>query len=88
MPSTSDDMRALMKKWFNNDGSSDTEPLCFLFDRGWTDRAGLLTPPVPSHRASPYELKCVLFLCEEWDYAYEGMWGWDHETFVRQELEK
>lgn len=83
MPSTTDEMRALMKKWFG-DPVSDAGPLNFLLSRGWTDKAGLLEPPVPSHRASPYELKCVLFLIEEWDYGWNGMWGWNHEEFIAE----
>ena len=87
MPQTSDEMQALMKKWFG-DPIDPTGPHKFLLDRGWKDEAGMLRPPVPSHRASPYELKCVLFLIEEWDFGWEGMWGWNHEEFVKGELEK
>jgi hypothetical protein len=61
---------ACFKKWFGS--FDDSGPLKFLLDRGWTDNAGLLVPPVPSHQPSPYEFECLYFLCDEWDYAYNG----------------
>lgn len=71
MPSASDEQRELMQKWFGEDIDT-TGPLNFLLERGWTDRAGLLFPPVPSHQPSQYEMACVWYLCDEWDFAYNG----------------
>lgn len=93
MPSTSPDILDLMDKWFpetrrGKHCSLDFAAIQFLEARGWTFPKGLCVPPVPSHRGTPYELKCILYLCEEWDFAWKGMWGWDHEAFVKRELEK
>jgi len=71
MPSASDAYHNLMERWFG-DPIDDGPPYRFLAARGWQDNAGLLVPPVPSHQPSQYELACVMFLCDEWDYAYEG----------------
>lgn len=74
MPQADDDTRALMKKWFGDE--VDTEgPLNFLLSHGWTDYKGLLVPPVESHTPSIPELHCAWFLCDEWDFAYNGRFG-------------
>jgi hypothetical protein len=72
MPQACDEQRALMGKWFGNK-VADEGPLQFLYARGWEiDRNGTLVPPTPAHQPSPYEFACVCFLCEEWDYGYNG----------------
>lgn len=91
MPSTSQAVHDLMKKWFpeiEDLYGLDGAAFRFLEVRGWTDKAGLLIPPTPSHRCSIYELQCIRYLCEEWDYAWEGMWGWNVDEFIARELEK
>jgi hypothetical protein len=71
MPTASDEQRKLMQKWFGEEIDT-TGPLTFLLDRGWTDNAGLLVPPVPSHHPSDYELECIYYLVDEWDFGYCG----------------
>lgn len=71
MPESMPQQRALMNQWFGNP-VDDKGPWEFLMARGWTDKAGLIVPPVSAHNPSPYELECIWFLCDEWDYAYEG----------------
>lgn len=72
MTQATDEDRALMGKWFG-DEIDDAGPTRFLDARGWTFPGGMCTPPVSSYHPSQYELACVGFLCDEWDYAYEGM---------------
>ncbi len=71
MPTASDEQRHLMWMWFG-DEVSDVGPLTFLSARGWTFPGGMCQPPVPAHNPSAYELECVYFLCDEWDYGYHG----------------
>lgn len=71
MPQACDEDRNLMLQWFGHD-VSDVGPLRFLKARGWTFPGGLCTPPTPAHQPSQYEMACAIFLCDEWDYAYEG----------------
>lgn len=71
MPQASDEYRALMARWFG-DEVDDAGPLCFLEARGWTFPGGMCVPPVPAHQPSQYEFACIVFLCDEWDYAFEG----------------
>ena len=71
MPQATDEQRELMQQWFG-DEIDDSGPSNFLAERGWTFPGGICTPPVPSHQPSQYELECVYFLCDEWDYGYHG----------------
>ena len=71
MPTALDTQREFMHRWFG-DYVCDRGPLEFLRARGWTDSGGILTPPVSAHNPSVYELECVYFLCDEWDYGYRG----------------
>lgn len=75
MPTASDESRALMAKWFgkHNDeyaGLHDGPPMEFLFARGWTEERGMWSKPTPSHNPSIYEVACLLFLRDEWDYDF------------------
>jgi hypothetical protein len=71
MPQALDEQRNLMKKWFGDAIDMDG-PYRFLKARGWGDHAGILVKPTPSHKVSEYEWECVAFLCDEWDFGYEG----------------
>lgn len=71
MPQASDEQRALMQKWFG-DAISDSGPMQFLLARGWTEKAGMWTKPVPAHNTSIYEAACIRFLRDEWDYDWEA----------------
>lgn len=76
MPTSSDEQRARMAKWFphvdeNMSGTDDAPPSRFLLARGWTlDRGGMWSKPTPSHNPSVYEVECLLFLRDEWDYDF------------------
>jgi len=70
MPQAADEQRALMGKWFG-DEVGDGGPHTFLLSRGYTEKAGLISKPTPSHTMSSEEAECIEFLCDEWDYAYE-----------------
>ena len=72
MPQASDAQRDLMAQWFG-DPVSDGGPLDFLMARGWSCRGGMFRPPVPYYRPSIYELECVDFLCDEWDYGCDRL---------------
>lgn len=80
-PQATNGLRELMNLWFN-DPVDETGPWNLLVSRGWTDTAGMLRPPTPSYNPSQIELACIDFLCQEWDYAYEGIpdtLGYDYE---------
>lgn len=70
MPQTTDELRALMDRWFGNP-IDDGPPAMFLLSHGFTERAGMWYPPVPYHNVSREELACLRFLVEEWDHSYE-----------------
>lgn len=68
MPQASDELRGIMQEWF---GSLDLyDPQVFLQSHGFDLTARWTwNLPVPHHSISCYELACVLFLVEEWDYG-------------------
>jgi hypothetical protein len=72
MPQADDEQRSLMEKWFG-DAVSDEGPMFFLYARGWKFPAGICTPPTPAHQPSQYEAACIRFLCDEWDYGFNGV---------------
>lgn len=66
MPSASPQLRNLINKWFN---SIDTEqPLDFLFNHGYTEKSGIIYPPVKYHSVTREEYACIRFLIDEWDF--------------------
>ena len=68
MPQAADDQRALMNQWF---GSIDCiGPIDFLLARGWTEKGGMWSKPTPAYDPSIYEVECVKFLRDEWDYDW------------------
>lgn len=70
MPQSSDEMRALMEKWFG-DPVGDKGPMLFLQSRGYTlGGKWEWKLPTPSHTVSFEELKCIQFLIEEWDMGH------------------
>lgn len=73
MPQASDEQRDLMAKWFpvdNEAGVDDWQPIQFLQARGWAEKAGMWSKPSPSYNPSYYEVQCLLFLRDEWDYDW------------------
>jgi len=72
MPQASDEDRAKMKKYFG-DGIDDAPPTQYLVSKGWKfPRGGLIEKPAPDYKPSQKEWDCLYFLCDEWDYGYEG----------------
>lgn len=70
MPQTTDELRALMGRWFGDE--VDTKgPWRFLESHGFTEDRGIISPPTPSHNVSREELACLRFFAEEWDYDYK-----------------
>ena len=78
MPQASDVRRARMAQWFptgrdgciNRSGTDDGAPARFLLARGWTEEAGMWSKPTQSYNPSIYEVECLLFLRDEWDYDW------------------
>lgn len=70
MPQTTDELRALMDKWFGSP-VDDRGPTMFLLQHGWTEDHFMWLPPVPAHNPSREEFACLRFLHEEWDHDYE-----------------
>lgn len=74
MPQSSDEMRALMHKWFGNE-IDEAGPIKFLVSHGYVlchDYHWEL--PVPAHRISREEWACIKFLIEEWDFGSVREW--------------
>jgi hypothetical protein len=72
MPQASRASQELMNRWFGHP-VADYGPMKFLQMRGWIfTRGGMIEPPVSAHNPSVYELACIDFLCDEWDYGYRG----------------
>lgn len=71
MPQASDDQRNLMGKWFK-DRISDDGPYRFLRSHGFTEQGGMLFPPTSDYTISCYEMHCLQFLHDEWDYDFIG----------------
>jgi hypothetical protein len=70
MPQAGDEICELMRKWFG-DFDHDSHCMLFLGARGYTfSRGGMINKPTPAHTVSFYERKCLQYLAEEWDYAY------------------
>lgn len=70
MPQTSNEMRALMCKWFG-DEIDEKGPIKFLQAHGYVlERDWTWTKPTPSHTVSKFEWLCMLFLIEEWDFGW------------------
>lgn len=70
MPQTTDELRALMGRWFG-DEIDDGKPTDFLIAHGYTCDKGMWYPPVPAHNPSREEFACLRFLHEEWDHDYQ-----------------
>lgn len=68
MPSSTDDLKLKMCKWF---GDMDLiGPQAFLEAHGYVlNRKYGWDKPTPSHTVSEYEADCLEFLIEEWDYG-------------------
>lgn len=69
MPSASEPLRNLMIKWF--DTLLDGSPYQFLISRGYTEKSGMIYPPVKHHMPNREEYACLRFLVDEWDYDFE-----------------
>lgn len=70
MPTASDELRDKMEKYFG-DPIDDSGPYKYILSRGYTDTAGLLRRPSLDYAITDLEWDCIMFLCDEWDYAYE-----------------
>jgi hypothetical protein len=69
MPTASDEQRAWMERWFG-DPIDDGGPMRLLLSHGFTEKAGMISPPVPSHTLNFVEWECLAFLIDEWDYGW------------------
>lgn len=72
MPSADPELTDQIAEWF---GPYDLDSSCirFLESHGWVlARSGMWSLPVSGHRPSCYEMKCLWYLCDEWDYGYGG----------------
>lgn len=73
MPQASDEDRAKMARYFGGDGISDAEPTQYLHSRGWVfTRSGMIEKPSADYKPTAQEWDCLYFLCDEWDYGYDG----------------
>ena len=70
MPQASEQDRDQMEKWFG-DAVDSRGPAAFLESHGWKLTEGWeWKPPTPYHSVSCYELACIRFLIDEWDYGF------------------
>jgi hypothetical protein len=73
MPQAADEDRAKMAEYFGGDGINDGPPARFMISQGWTCEPGFLWRRTFSgEKPTTKELDCLYFLCDEWDYGYEG----------------
>lgn len=69
MPQASDELRALMRDWFNY-GLTEHGPSNFLLSHGFSLTEGYQwVLPTPSYTISTDELLCLQFLVDEWDFG-------------------
>lgn len=78
MPQTSDAVQAIIDEWFpnrflrNETGTTllGQDFLCrkVLLSKGWTERAGMFSPPTPSYYGPREDYILLKYLREEWDY--------------------
>lgn len=73
MPQALEQSRQEMRLWFGDIDASG--PLSLLALKGFTEKAGLISPPVPSHTLNYVEQQCICFLLDEWDFEYEPFVG-------------
>lgn len=75
MPQCSDELAALMVKWFGRQDEHDRIPdenivIRFLESRGYTLKPNWCwTLPTPAHTVSNEEYACLAFLIDEWDFG-------------------
>ena len=73
MPQASDEDRAKIAKYFGGSGISDAEPTQYLHGKGWKfTQGGMIEKPCEDDTPCEQEWDCLYFLCDEWDYGYEG----------------
>lgn len=72
MPQASDELRAKMAGYFDGEGVDLYAPLEFLMQNGWVDREGWLSTNKLRGEITEKEFDCVEFLCDEWDFAFDG----------------
>jgi hypothetical protein len=60
-----------MEKYFG-DAIDDAPPTQYLVGKGWKFRGGLIEKPASDYKPGQKEWDCLYFLCDEWDYGYEG----------------
>lgn len=72
MPQATDELRAKMQDYFG-DPVSDSGPINYLLGRGFTfTRGGMIVSPKTYKEWCDWEEECIDFLCDEWDYGYQG----------------
>lgn len=81
MPTASNEQHAKMRLWFGEPEhdciGTDHAPLEFLKSHGWVlTHDWLWVPPTPAYAASCYEIECIIFLVDEWDFGWikDGAW--------------
>ncbi|WP_425540710.1 hypothetical protein [Rhodoblastus acidophilus] len=71
MPQASDELRSKMQTYFG-DEIDDGGPMRFLEEHGYViQRTGVISCPV-GREITDKEWDCICFLCDEWDYGYNG----------------
>lgn len=70
MPQTDEATRAQIVAWFGYEFSHDFACLKVLLSKGYTEKAGMIRPPSPSHYGPMEDYVLLKYLHEEWDYAF------------------
>lgn len=69
MPQASDEMHKIIIAYFGD--IDDGPPYQHLMNNGWVDKQGWLTKPgFTLEQVTEKEWHCLVFLIDEWDYAY------------------
>jgi hypothetical protein len=74
---TSKDVQDIIDTWFPYQGGDadwfGLDNLCrsVLLSKGWTEHAGMFSPPTPSYYGPREDYVLLKYLVEEWDYAHD-----------------
>lgn len=75
MPQTSDPVKNTINKWFpwHPDMKYGQDEMCrqLLLAKGWTEKAGMFSPPTSAYYGPREDYVMLKYLREEWDYDFE-----------------
>lgn len=76
MPQTSKEVQDIIDRWFPHPEhpesvmGQDHYAVQVLLSKGWTEKAGMFSPPTPSYYGPREDYILLKYLREEWDYDF------------------